>query len=216
MGYNYTDTVKDAEEKWGAGGGSDKGDWFKFEEGDNRVRLLTVAEPLGKHYPLGVCVGKDRGCPKCADGDKPSVKFIVWLIDRRDDKLKVAELPYSVMKTVGDIQNEPDSAFDEPPMPYDLNIKAKNAGTKEVEYSVIAARQNTPVPAEILSELAKQTTPAELIEKMKEKQAKKLGLQWGALSDAPASDDAPLPKPDDYNPKGKDYPEPEYSEQPPF
>ena len=40
------------------------------------------------------------------------------------------------------LQRDADYAFDEVPMPYDITINAKGAGTKDVEYTVIPARHS--------------------------------------------------------------------------
>lgn len=70
--------------------------------------------------------------------------------------LKLAFLPYTIAKAVGEFENKPDYAFTEVPLPYDISISAKGAGTRDVEYSVIPARSNTPVPPAALAALEKE------------------------------------------------------------
>jgi hypothetical protein len=57
-------------------------------------------------------------------------------------------MPVAIANAIGGFQADPEYAFDEMPMPYDININAQNAGTKEVVYNVIPARNNTSLTAE--------------------------------------------------------------------
>lgn len=170
-------SILDNAEKEGMNFGG--GDWFKFKEGANQVRILTTLEPIPSHYGYGYCVGKEH-CPVCKEGGedkKPSVKFLCWVLDQSDQQMKLAQFPYIVMKTLQDFQNIPDYTFDVVPMPYDLIINATNAGKKEVEYTIMPARKETPVSEEILKQLAKENTPSEIKASMKKKQLKKLGIE---------------------------------------
>lgn len=150
--------------------------YFTISEGDNVVQLLTHCAPLaqvweGNKYRIAV------------EGDKNvNIKGLCWLL--HDGKIKQAKLPYTVLKAIREYQKDPDYAFSEFPMPRKIKIKAKNAGSKEVEYSVIPSPKESEVPQEILTELATKPTPEEIIEKIK-----------GTV--APSN-------PKDY--KGKDYP----------
>lgn len=63
-----------------------------------------------------------------------------------------------------------DFGFEDVPMPYDITIMAKGAGSKEVEYTVVGARQNTPLTAEEVKEFESKPSLDEVIEKLKEKQ----------------------------------------------
>jgi hypothetical protein len=47
-------------------------------------------------------------------------------------------MPISIAKSLGSVQEDPDYAFTKFPMPYDITINAKGAGTKEVDYQVVA------------------------------------------------------------------------------
>ena len=94
-------------------GGHTSSDRFEFEEGANKMRVLTFPVILATHFIGGkggtavICVGIDEGCPfhgdKAPKDDKgnekaPSLKLVSYIIDRRDDKVKLAELPLSVRK----------------------------------------------------------------------------------------------------------------------
>lgn len=133
--------------------------YFNIVEGDNRIQLLTHAAPLPLHW-----TGKSYE-PASEGEQNVSIKGVCWVL--HDSKIKQAKLPYTVVKAVRELMEDPDYAFDSFPMPRLINIKAKNAGTKEVEYTVIPAPKETDVSKEVLDELAKKATPEEIIEKIK-------------------------------------------------
>ncbi|MCU9931039.1 hypothetical protein OFL77_27280, partial [Escherichia coli] len=60
------------------------------------------------------------------------------------------------------------------PMPYDITLNVEGAGTKEVKYNVIPSPKMTEVSPEILADLAEQTEPSEIVQKMKDKRIKAL------------------------------------------
>lgn len=128
---DYAATIKAAEKDGHLGEG---GGYFKIQEGPNRVRLLEEALP----HP-----GSYKGTP--------NFKWFTRVLDRADGKVKVWFMPHTIMKLVRDLQQSDDYGFDEVPMPYDITLNAKNAGTKEVEYSVVPARKNTPLTQEELA-----------------------------------------------------------------
>lgn len=135
------------------------GDYFDIVEGDNRFQLLTHAAPLALKWD-----GK-KYVPAQEGDTNVSIKGVCWVL--QDGKIKQAKLPYTAVKGIKALLDDPDYSFDEFPMPRAVNLKAQNAGTKEVVYSVIPAAKETPVPAEILAELAKKPTPEDIIEKIK-------------------------------------------------
>ncbi len=144
--------------------------YFNIEEGDNRVQLLTHCAPLAQ-----VWTGKKYEVAK--EGEKnASIKGVCWVL--QDELIKQAKLPYTVVKAIRDLQQDQDYAFEEFPMPRFINIKAKGAGTKEVEYTVMPAPKETPVSKEVLTELAKKMTPEEIVEKIKGKDAEKTDVQY--------------------------------------
>ena len=57
--------------------------------------------------------------------------------------MKTWFMPNSIHKFLEAIQQDPDWAFDEVPMEFDVTVNAKGAGTKEVEYGV------TPSPKRV-------------------------------------------------------------------
>ena len=106
------------------------GDYLKLKEGANRLRLLSV--PLA--HP-----GSYKGTP--------NFKWLCYVLDREDGQVKVWFMAHTIYKAIEGLQETDDYAFDEIPMPYDITVNAKGAGTKEVDYSVVPARKNTPLTA---------------------------------------------------------------------
>lgn len=167
---NINESIEKAEEEFPQGG-----NYFNIKEGDNKVRILSemVAVPQwwdGSKYQM--VVEND----KHPEDRQISVKWLCWVIDRKDDKVKLAKLPHTIAKTVGNLQENPEWAFEGSPMPYDVTISAKGAGSKEVEYSVMPSPKRDPVSKEVLDDLEKQTPVEDIRHSMKEKRQKELGL----------------------------------------
>jgi len=161
--FNFGEKAREVEKEHGVGG-----EYFKIKEGDNIVRVLSGYEVIASHF-IGtgerrpVCFGKDKGCPFHGEGDEPAgIKCVFWVIDRADDKIKIAEMPYSFASALKDLQEAPETSFEEVPMPYDVNLKAINAGTKEVEYEVTALKPKE-LASEVLAELSNKKTVAEVV-----------------------------------------------------
>lgn len=156
-------------------------DYFKFQEGDNRIQLLTHCAPHAlrwtgsKYEPV-------------SDGEKAtSIKGVCFVL--QDGVIKLAQLPYTVVKAIKSLMEDPDYAFDSFPMPRMINIKAKGAGTVDVEYSVIPSPKEAPVAPQTLTELALKPTPEGVVEKLRGKlsQSKKIDYPEGEVnpSDVP-------------------------------
>src|ERR1700679_3091019 len=115
--YSFADELSVAEKEHNLG----KGDILKFQEGDNRIRVMSPGKPLATHRisqkEFHTCYGADKGCPYHGENEPPrtDVKFVTWVIDRRDKKIKLAFLPYTIMKNLAMLQNAPDYQFDQPP-----------------------------------------------------------------------------------------------------
>lgn len=159
-------------------------EYFNLVEGDNRFQLLTHCAPLAQRWT-------GQKYEVLVEGDSQegkSIKGVCWVL--QDGIIKFAKLPYTVVKQIRAFQTDPDYAFEEFPMPRMINVKAKGAGTKEVEYTVIPSPKETKVDQKIMDELHKnKLPPEEMIEKMKEKRKVKQPESTGT----------------DY--AGKDYPE---------
>lgn len=179
MKYSYEENLKKVEEQEGLNTGSDL--FYRVEEGnDNVVRVLTPAEVIvyyfaGQGKKPFVAYGHDEGDPrkKGTDEWKPSPRFAMYVIDRKDGGVKLAEFPYSVQKALSDLQKNPDYSFDEVPMPYDIRITYNKSEAPATMYKVSALPKHTPVTDEeneALEERMRKLTPADYVEKKKEAQ----------------------------------------------
>lgn len=179
------DLLNQAKEEHGVGGG---GDFFQFDKsGEYRIRQLTAGFPLATHFfgkgqKSKVCYGAERGCPYHGEGaprddknneKKPSVKFVAYVLDRRDDTIKLGELPYSVIKVVTDLQEDSDYAFEDFPAPYDLKINYDKDASPADMYKTLPAPKIEPLNEEQAADLAekmKKITPETYVQKRKDKQ----------------------------------------------
>lgn len=122
--FDFGAAHKQAEKDGQIGGGA----YLKLKEGANRMRLVSEALP----HP-----GEYQG--------RRTFKWLCYVLDRTDGSIKAFFMPHSISKMIADLQRTEDYGFDGVPLPYDITINAKGAGTKEVEYSVVPARQNAPL-----------------------------------------------------------------------
>ena len=114
-----------------------KSSFFKIKEGDNRIRIVSDVVPFLKEFQ-----------------GEFNARFAVYVIDRTDGQVKRFDAPKSIADQIGALEENPDYSY-EGLMPYDITLNAKGAGTKEVKYSVIAARNNTELTKEEKDEIAK-------------------------------------------------------------
>ncbi len=145
--FSFSSTIAQAEKEYGLGGG----EYFKVKDGANKIRILSEALPHQSYYK----------------GNK-TFKFVTWVWDYADQKVKLYFMPVTVAKSLENLQKDPEYTFDEVPMPYDVTITVKNAGTKEVDYQITAARQNSPLSEEIKSAFAAKAPLEEVLMKLKE------------------------------------------------
>lgn len=143
---------KEAEDKGLLGGGG----FYKYREGANRIRLMS---PCLAHTST-------------FDGKK-NFKWLCYILDRRDGAIKPHFMPHTVYKQIEALQLNPDYAFSEVPMPYDLTVSAKGAGTKDVEYTLIPARHETKLTAAEEAAYDEAKPLAEIKKALEEKEAKK-------------------------------------------
>lgn len=140
--------------------------YFNIQEGDNRIQLLTHCSPLAQTYNSST-----KKYEVAEEGEVGiSIKGVCWVL--QDGKIKQAKLPYTVVKQIRSLQTDPDWGFEEFPMNRLINIKAKNAGTKEVEYTVVPAPQEVVTSDVILAELSAKPSPEDMVEKIKGKSSK--------------------------------------------
>ncbi len=138
------------------------GGWFKFKEGDNRLRILVEPIAIFEDYNLGICY--------TACGFTGNIKYLTFVYDFADNQIKLWKMPYGLFQDLAGLETDEDFAFSEFPMPYGLNIKAKDAGTKEVKYTLIPSPKRVPLPEYVMTEISKKADDLpKIIETMKKK-----------------------------------------------
>lgn len=162
MAVNFAERRKEAEDAGLVGGG----DYLKMKEGDNRFRLMSECLPHQSAYQ-----------------GKKNFKWLCYVLDRRDGKVKPFFMPHKIYKAIEALQTNPDYEFFDVPMPYDLTVNALKAGTKDVVYTVVPARKNTAVTEAEEEDLAAAKPLADLQKALKEKAAER------TAAEAPADDE---------------------------
>lgn len=150
------ENLKKVEAEHDLGGGQS----FKVQNGDNIVRVLTE----------GVFHESEYKDPKTG---KVSVtkKFVMFLIDRKDAKVKPYFAPYTVYKQIASLEVSPFYKFEGMPMPYDINIQVENAGTMNAEYNIQASPNRTELTAEEIAAAQKAGSVTDYVRKLAEKDA---------------------------------------------
>ena len=115
-------------------------------------------------FKVGICF---TGC-----GYQGSPKYLAWIYNYDTEQVELMKLPYSLSKQLSDFCLDEEYSFTEFPMPYDLKIKATNAGTKEVQYTMLPRMKKAFAVDGV--EIDKLKSCAEIIESMKEKQKDKV------------------------------------------
>ena len=165
------------------GGMQQSSDYFNFQKGENRVRILTKPNKIialhffGEGQRPAICVGIDEGCPHHTEDSKNSTKKLVaYIIDRKDGKVKLAELPLAISYTLNDLHDNPEYEFgiDDYPMPFDVNIihDPDNKDPK-AKYRLQPSPKRVELTAEekeAFNKAMEDITPEEYIEKRKKKQ----------------------------------------------
>jgi len=153
------------------------GDFWKPEEGDNKIRIIsepamTVSVFFPKEKKSKTCY---KGAEYCTDEFleknelRRQVKFLTYILV--DNTIKLYTMPYSIAEQLKALKDDSTvgTGFENFPVPFDTVLKVKNAGSKEVDYQLVSARENTEVPKEILEKLETMDSPEEVVEKMKNK-----------------------------------------------
>lgn len=146
--FNVKQAIDKAAEQYGFG----KGEYYKIQDGDNKFRLLS---------PFVGYQSEFKG--------NPTFKFVTWILDRRDGKIKPYFMPVTVADMIGDLQLSDDYAFQDVPVPYDFNLRATNAGTKEVKYTLLPSPNRIPLTVAEEIEFNKTMPIEEFVEKLREK-----------------------------------------------
>lgn len=150
------------------------------------------------------CFGKENGCPhdmaikvlvRDEDGKptfqidgktpvteekivhRPGLKYLLWVIDRKDGKVKIGKFTYGVVKMITDFKSSEEYGYENLPV-YDIIVKRTKTGPdpKDVEYSVIPSRIDTSLTEKEQEELKTVGSLEEIVNRMKEKEQRKIGI----------------------------------------
>lgn len=161
---SFADDFDQNEKEHGLGRGS----WFKFQEGDNKMRVLEKPVMMREKFKVGVVY---PGC-EYENDDKLTTKYLTRIINRATGQIELVKLPYKIAGALAQMSRE-DGGF-EFPMPFDINIYAKGAGKTTVQYTLTASRKDTPLTKNEQDELETQTPVEQVLEKMQDKQREKM------------------------------------------
>jgi hypothetical protein len=150
--FNFQATEEVAQKEYNLG----KGQYFKPQNGDNKVRLVSACLPHDGEYQ-----------------GKPTFKWLCQVLDRKDGVIKPYFMPHKVYEQIRDYQLDPEYAFSSVPMPYDINIKTTDAGVMTAKYQVIPARTSTPLTTEEQNLITEAPSVKELQVKIREADDKK-------------------------------------------
>lgn len=183
---------KDVEKEYGIGGSSN---FMKLEPGENIVRFVSEFEVRGIHqfknekgkFETHTCFGKQKGCIYCNADNKITVKYLSWVIDQKDHKIKLLEIGHTIFKQLGQYQDDPDYSFDSVP---NYNIKIKKTGEGlSTEYQVIPSPKRYELDAKEEEEVMKLKPISEVIQAMKDKEMKSQGTEIKKEDDIPIVED---------------------------
>jgi len=123
---------------------STDGKYLKLKEGENPVRIVSEPIQVWKVY-----AGKDTRTITDPAAEKPKdakMVFAMYVIDRKDGQVKIAEFGRTIMKQIADLRSSKEYAFEELP-PYDMTIQKGGSGMETV-YKVYPARMNSQISPE--------------------------------------------------------------------
>ena len=150
--FDFNANRKSVEKEFNLG----KSEYFKVKEGDNKVRLVSACLPHQSEY---------KG--------QNTFKWLCQVIDLTDGKVKPYFMPDRIYQNIMSLQLDEDYAFDEVPMPYNINIRAENAGTKEVKYAVIPSPKRLGLTVEQIKAIEEAPSVQDLQNKVRENEIPK-------------------------------------------
>lgn len=146
---------------------SKRSEYFKLSEGDNKILVLSNPKRFGEVFGIGLAY------EDCGYGKYASNKFLCYVKDLKDNTIKLAKLSYTTAGQLVALGQGARTKFDGFPMPYVVNIKTKNAGSKEIETNILAEEDYSlsEDDEKVLSEL---DTVEVILTRMKDSQKKKV------------------------------------------
>lgn len=180
--------------------------FYQLVDGENKFRVISGFALIAKHWanqkPLGVCFGKEKGCPVCKANEEKkaeilarqdisdeqkmeeynklrvSVSYVCYVIDRVDNTIKLADLPYSVAKRIGEWEKDPEYPFEVEIPNFDIKVTRDVKGRK-YSTDVVISTVGKGLSAEDKELVGGQNVkPERFVNHMKKKSAKEAGVEY--------------------------------------
>ncbi len=133
--------------------GSGSSNFFKLVEGPNRCRIVGAPLRVWKSFEGVKPMYLTENAAK-ADSTA-QVRVSVYVIDRADGKIKVAEFGASVVAQLKALLQNPDYSFEGTDIyPYDVTINREGTGKDNTRYTVIPSPKLVPLTLEETNEVA--------------------------------------------------------------
>ncbi len=114
---------------------TEAGSYYKLQDGQNRCRIVSEAVPVWTAFDRVNKTAKKYLNELQARTDPEAKKrFALWVIDRNDGQIKLAEWGVSIMKQIQTLALDKDYTFDSFPS-YDIKITRSGSGL-DTEYTV--------------------------------------------------------------------------------
>lgn len=163
-------------------------DFIKFPVGDIKIRILTDFTQTWSlyegEYPNAKYVRMLPHYEKPTKGQTIKTSGWAWALIRggkeTSDYLKIVQFPYSLLKELGAMKSDPDWAFEEFPMEYDLTVG--NTGEGGNRYSLRGSPKRTPVDNSVLTQLGEKKPCADIVKAILDKQESKNPAKAGAVA----------------------------------
>lgn len=146
---------------------SERADFFKLKNGDNKIVILSNPVGYSKLYGVGIAY---QGCNYT---EYASRKYQCYIKDLSDGKIKIADLSYTVAKKILALADGARTKFDGFPMPYSLNLKTEDAGKTSVNTDPLAD-EDYNLSEEDYEELNSYDKIEDILERLKSAQKKKV------------------------------------------
>lgn len=120
--------------------------YFKPVDGQNRFRIVSDILPIWVHFDIATKKATKWLDERDAQDSnlKPKPRYVLWVIDRQDGNIKLAEFGKSVVQQIQSLALDHDYAFDVIPT-YDMKLVKSGKGM-DTEYLI------TPSPSSEFTE----------------------------------------------------------------
>lgn len=146
---------------------SNRADFYKLSNGDNRIVLLS--NPVGYSEMFNVGIAYED----CGYGKYATRRYKCYVLDMKDGLIKMANFSYTVASLINDLRIASRTKFESLPCPYVMNLRTENAGKKEVKTSVLA-EEDYSLTEQQKAELESYDSVRDILERLKNAQKKKV------------------------------------------